>query len=49
MRETKKVGKKNAQMKLVFGEIAEPGFNLEQVVEELGLELQALQAQPVYW
>lgn len=30
------------QIKLVFGEGAVPGFNLDQLVEQLGLELQAL-------
>ena len=36
-----KVEKKNAQVKLVFGEVNEPSFNLDRVVEELGLELHA--------
>lgn len=36
-----KVGKRRAQVKLVFGEAVEPGFNLDQVVEELGLEFHA--------
>ena len=36
-----KVEKKKTQVKLVFGEVKEPGFNLEAVVEELGLELHA--------
>ena len=36
-----KVEKKKAQIKLVFGEVAEPGFNLDQVVEELGVEFHA--------
>ena len=36
-----KVEKKQSQVKLMFGEVAEPRFNLDQVVEELGLELHA--------
>src|SRR5271157_3943210 len=36
-----KVEKKNAQVKLVFGEVNEASFNLDAVVEELGLELHA--------
>ena len=36
-----KVEKRNAQVKLVFGEVNEPSFNLDRVVEELGLELHA--------
>jgi transposase-like protein len=36
-----KVEKRNAQVKLVFGEVNEPTFNLDRVVEELGLELHA--------
>jgi transposase-like protein len=36
-----KVEKRNAQVKLVFGEVSEPSFNLDRVVEELGLELHA--------
>lgn len=38
---TGKVEKKNAQVKLVFGEVSGPGFNLDQAVEELGLEFHA--------
>jgi putative transposase len=37
----RKVEKKKTQVKLVFGEVKEPGFNLDRVVEELGLELHA--------
>jgi transposase-like protein len=36
-----KVEKRNAQVKLVFGEVSEPTFSLDRVVEELGLELHA--------
>lgn len=36
-----KVEKKNGQVKLVYGEVNEPGFKLERVMEELGLEFQA--------
>ena len=36
-----KVKKRNAQVKLVFGEVTEPKFNVERVREELGLEFHA--------
>lgn len=36
-----KVEKRNAQVKLVFGEVAEPGFNLDRLMEELGVEFHA--------
>ena len=36
-----KIEKRNAQVKLVFGDAKNPGFNLDRVVEELGLELHA--------
>ena len=36
-----KVEKKQSQVKLMFGEVRAPGFNLDQVMEELGLELHA--------
>ncbi len=36
-----KVEKKKTQVKLVFGDVKEPGFNLDQVMEELGLEFHA--------
>lgn len=35
------VRKRDAQVKLVFGEVGEPGFNVDRVVEELGLEFHA--------
>ena len=37
-----KVQNNKQQIKLVFGEGAVPGFDLDQLVEQLGLELQAL-------
>jgi len=36
-----KVDKKNAQVKLVFGDVPQPGFSLERLMEELGLEFHA--------
>lgn len=36
-----KVEKKSRQVKLVFGEVDEPGFNLDRLAEELGLEFHA--------
>jgi len=38
----KKVTKKQQQIKLTFNGIPEGGFNLDQLVEEIGLEVQAL-------
>ncbi len=39
-----KVDKRNAQVKLVFGDVPDPGFNLERLMEELGLEFHAFAA-----
>jgi len=39
-----KVEKQNKQIKLVFGEIPASGFNLEQLLEELGVEFHAFAA-----
>lgn len=36
-----KVGKEKSQVKLVFGEVEEGGFNLDRLMEELGLEFHA--------
>jgi transposase-like protein len=36
-----KVEKRNAQVKLVFGDVPEPGFSLDRLLEELGLEFHA--------
>jgi len=36
-----KVDKRNAQLKLVFGDVPQPGFSLERLMEELGLEFHA--------
>jgi len=36
-----KVEKKNRQVKLVFGEVGEAGFNLDRLAQELGLEFHA--------
>lgn len=38
---TEKVEKRNAQVKLVFGKVVEPEFNLDRMMEELGLEFHA--------
>jgi putative transposase len=37
----RKVGEKQSQVKLIFGDVVEPRFNVDQVMEELGLELHA--------
>ena len=35
------IGKKEGQIKLVYGEVGEQGFNLDRVMEELGVEFHA--------